>query len=82
MKCIYKTLKSLDFMGDPMNFKINKSETFKTVFGGLLSFMIYLSFLYFFYLFGNDFIFKTNLSRVNFAINMAICGLRENKEFN
>ena len=60
MKCIYKTLKSLDFMGDPMNFKINQSESFKTVFGGLLSFMIYLSFLYFFYLFGNDFIFKTN----------------------
>jgi hypothetical protein len=60
IKKFFKLIKCLDFMGNPMNFKIKKSDTYKTVFGGILSLLLYLCFLYFIYLFGQDFIFKKN----------------------
>lgn len=57
---LFHIIKKLDFMGDPMNFKINKIETFKTTFGGFLSLFLYMSFLTLFIFLGSDIINKEN----------------------
>lgn len=53
-------IKSTDFLGPEMKFRINNQENFKTVFGGFFS-ILYLIFLsYFFFYFGEDLFFKKN----------------------
>jgi len=62
MSLILSVFKKLDFIGDSIIFKINKSGSFQTVFGGILSVLLYFSFIYFFYSFGKEFIYKINPS--------------------
>jgi hypothetical protein len=66
MKLI-SAMKSLDFLGPEIKFRINQQENFKTVFGGMISILYYIFFFSFFMLFGVDFFYKINpkiLSRV------------------
>jgi len=53
-------IKSTDFFGEGINFSINRYSSFKTVQGGLLSISIYILYIYIFYIFGLDLIFKQN----------------------
>lgn len=55
-------LKQIDFLGNPISFTINNQGIFKTILGGLLSMILYISYVYFFINFGMDFIFKLNPS--------------------
>ena len=64
--------KSLDFLGNAINFTINSNDTFKTAFGGFISLIIYFLYIFFFIKIGQDFLFKQNPSG-NFQI-------KENKE--
>jgi hypothetical protein len=53
-------IKSTDFLGPEMKFRINNQENFKTVFGGFFSILYCIFFTLFFFIFGNDFFFKQN----------------------
>ena len=53
-------VKSLDFLGPEVKFRINKQDNFKTIFGGIFSILYYLAFISFFILFGGDFFLKKN----------------------
>lgn len=55
---ILSTIKKIDFLGEGMNFSINKKPIFQTVAGGLISILIYILYAYFSYFFGSDIILK------------------------
>jgi len=57
---IQTLIKTTDFLGEEMKFSINKYSSFQTVAGGILSILISILYIYFFYIFGLDFIFKQN----------------------
>ncbi len=57
---IITLIKSIDFFGPDMKLRINQQENFKTVFGGIISILYYISFLIFFLQFGGDFFNKRN----------------------
>jgi len=53
-------ISKIDFLGNSVNFTINKNDKFKTVFGGLISFFIYILYIYLFVIIGKDFLLKQN----------------------
>jgi len=57
---IISLIKTYDFLGPEMTFRINNHENFKTVFGGVFSLISYALFLCFFIIFGMDFFNKQN----------------------
>lgn len=59
---IFSFLQSLDYMGNSINFTINSNDTFKTIFGGLVSFLMYILTAYLFITFGQNYIYKLNPS--------------------
>lgn len=56
----YSFLKSLDFLGNTVNFKVQSEDTYKTKVGGLLTILIFLSWIFLFIFFGQNFFNKTN----------------------
>lgn len=59
-KYLSTQVKASDFIGEAVTFTINGNRTFKTLFGGFLSILLYACYFYFFYIFGTDFILKKN----------------------
>jgi len=53
-------VKSFDYLGPEITFRVNNQENFKTVFGGIISIFSYSLFFYFFFIFGTDFFYKQN----------------------
>jgi hypothetical protein len=53
-------IKKIDFLGNSINFTINSNEKFKTVFGGFISFFLYISYIYLFIILGKDYLLKEN----------------------
>jgi len=53
-------VKSLDFFGPSLNFTIQNTSNFKSVFGGLVSLIVYSLYFVFFLLFAKDMIYRQN----------------------
>jgi len=60
MAYLFQLIKSSDFFGPSINFTIRNDTNFKTVFGGLISIIVYALYIFFFVLFGKDMIFNLN----------------------
>ena len=58
----FSYLKSIDFLGNSINFTINSNDSFKTIFGGLISFGIYFGYIFLFVTFGTNYFLKKNPS--------------------
>jgi hypothetical protein len=57
---VFKLIRSLDFLGESKSFSIKNDKIFKTIFGGFLSIIISFSFIFLFFILGDDFINKKN----------------------
>ena len=57
---MFHAKKTIDFFGPQINFTIKRGNNFKTVLGGLVSFIVYCMYIFFFISFGKDMIFKLN----------------------
>jgi len=57
---IFNFIKTKDFLGESINFSILNQPYFQTIAGGLISILIYFLYLFFFYYFGEDFLFMKN----------------------
>ena len=58
-------IRSLDFLGNSVNFSINSKDKFPTFLGGVISFVLYFLYFYLFYIFAKDLYFKKDPSGYN-----------------
>lgn len=55
---IISLIRNIDFLGNDINFSINNNDTFPTILGGFISFILYFLYIWLFSLFAEDLIYR------------------------